>query len=598
MMSRVSRPSLIGAALVLVCLAVPGVASATVTVTSYKITSDLPAFPTEPSGGPSSAQAGANVTAGSYSTFGYTGASEDLRTALTNFAAGLLGNPESVPKCPEASLQSPSFGSTCPAGSSIGTSRLDVKSAAGGDPIAGFPGTVYNAELLGNEPGRLAVVTPVAELGTTLVSSIPFTITPRGGGDYGLTGTLTDIAELDVTPFGNLHVHALSFLLNGATNNYVRNPTSCQTHVNSGQAAGYEDPTFTDGPAYLFSTTGCTTVPFRPTTTMEIGNAGNTGFNRYPPVSIKITQPAGDADQKGNKITLPVELNTNNTAYKLCTQAQADADNCPDNSKFGGVAAKSPFLAEELKGPIYLIQQTASSLPGLLLDLRGRVHVKIQTKTTLVNNRAIQSLVLNAPQLPVSELRVGLNGGRNTGVFLNRQDLCFRGDSTSRFNDVSGLIKDYGHNGTTTSETKLKAKVNGCGPGVSGRISGATGSRPSVRIDVDKHPDSPNFKELTVTLGNNLSLVRSRFGSGASAADSTDVEYVSKRSFRVTGLPAAGADEVTVRLRRGAVRVSKRSRNLLKRGRTRTFRAKVKQTPVSGTATSTKGSFRARGSRR
>ena len=36
---------------------------------------------------------------------------------------------------------------------------------------------------------------------------------------------------------------------------------------------------------------------------------------------------------KGNKITLPVELNTNNPAYKLCTQAQADADNCPADSQ-------------------------------------------------------------------------------------------------------------------------------------------------------------------------------------------------------------------------------------------------------------------------
>jgi hypothetical protein len=222
------------------------------------------------------------------------------------------------------------------------------------------------------------------------------------------------------------------------------------------------------------------------------------------------------------------------------------------------------------------------------------VHVKIQTQTTLVNNRAIQSLVLNAPQLPVSELRVGLNGGRNTGVFLNRQDLCFRGDSTSKFNDVAGLVKFYGHNGATTAETKLDAKVNGCGPAVSGRISDATSSRPSVRLGVDKHPDAPNFKELTVTLSDNLSLVRSRFGTGASA-DAGELEYVSRRSFKVSGLPAAGEDAVNIRLRRGAVQVSDRSQDLLRRGRSRTFRAKVKQTPVSGTATSTKGSFRARG---
>jgi hypothetical protein len=546
---------------------------------------------TTPSDGPSTTQAGANPSAGSWSTFTYPNATEDLETALTNFAPGLLGNPESVPKCPQANLQA--GGLTCPAGSQIGTSRLLAVVAGTQIAAANLPGRFYNAVPLGNEPGRLAAVTDTPF--GPLVSSIPFEITPRGGGDYGLTGTLTDISRLTSPPFAaDLQVRGLGFVINSDTK-YVRNPTSCQFGISTGQAHGYDDPTVVDGPPYGFATTGCSTVPFKPTTTLELGDRGNTAFNRFAPFKLTITQPPGSADIKGNKITLPIELNTNNPAYKVCTQAQADANNCPDNSKFGGAAAKSPFLAEEVRGPVYLIQQTNTSLPGLLIDLRGRVRVKIQTKTTLVNNRAIQSLVLNSPQLPISEFRIGLNGGKN-GVFLNRQDLCFRGNSKSRFNDVSGLIKDYGHNGTTTSEAKLKAKVNGCGPGVSGGITGATGSRPSVRIKAQKHPDAPNFKELTVTLSSNLSLVRSRVGSGGSAG-AGDVEYVSRRSFRVTGLPAAGEDDVTIRLRRGAVKVSNRSRDLLRRGRSRTFRAKVKQTPVSGSATSTKGSFRARGRR-
>ena len=405
-MTRIFRTSLTAGALVLACLIVPGAAAATVTVTQYRITADLPPSPSTavPSGGPSSAQAGAVVNAGSYSRFAYSTGTEDLQTALTNFAPGLLGNPESQPKCPESALQSPSFGATCPAGSLIGTSRLDVETAAGTTAIASFSGTVYNAEPLGNEPGRLGVVTPVPAFGTTLVSSIPFEITPRGGGDYGLTGTLTDVQRLDVSPFGNLQVHALSFVLNGATNNYVRNPTSCATHNNTGQSAGYEDTSFTDGPAYQFGTTGCDTVPFKPTTTLELGDASNTAFNRHAPFKLTITQAPGSADIKGNKITLPVELNTNNPVYKLCTQAQADADACPADSKFGGAAAKSPFLSEEVKGPVYLIQQTNTSLPGLLIDLHGRVNVKIQTKTTLVNNKAIQSL---GPELAAAaDLRV------------------------------------------------------------------------------------------------------------------------------------------------------------------------------------------------
>jgi hypothetical protein len=591
MVPRVSRSYFVAAVAALTCLAGAGAASAAVTIDSYKITSNLTG--STPDDGPSTSQAGANPTAGSWTTFSYGGsATEDLKTAVTNFAPGLLGNPEAVAKCSEAALQA--GGSACPAASQIGTSRLVAVLSGTSTTAADLTGTLYNAEPLGNEPGRLAAVTPTGV--GPLVSSIPFEITPRGGGDYGLTGTLTNINRLPAALFGaDLQVKALGFVINASTK-YVRNPTSCQFGLSTGNAAGWDNTTVVSGPAYGFATTGCDQVPFKPAISLELGDVGNTAFNRHAPLKITITQPLGDADQKGNKITLPVELNTNNPAYKLCTQAQADADQCPDNSKFGGAAAKSPFLSEEVKGPVYLIQQSSSSLPGLLIDLRGRVHVKIQTKTTLVNNRAIQSLVLNAPQLPISEFRIGLNGGKN-GVFLNREDLCFRGDSTSKFNDVSGLVKDYGHNGTTTAETKLKAKVNGCGPGVSGRISSATSSRPSVRLAVDRHPDAPKFKELTVTLGNNLSLSKGKFGSGVSASGTLDVEYVSKRSFKVTGLPATGADEVTVNLRRGAVQVSKRSRDLLRRGRTRTFRAKVKQTPVSGTATSTKASFRARGKR-
>jgi hypothetical protein len=313
---------------------------------------------------------------------------------------------------------------------------------------------------------------------------------------------------------------------------------------------------------------------------------------------VKITQPAGtQADIRGNKITLPVELNTNNTAYKTCTQAQADADACPANSKFGGVVAKSPFLAEELKGPVYLIQQTNTSLPGLLLDLNGRVHVKIQTKTTLINNKRIQSLVLNAPQLPVSELRVALNGGRTTGVFLNRENLCFRGNSSSRFNEVKSLVKFYGHNGKNTSDATIEAKVNGCGPGVTGSINGATSIRPSVRVKVQKHPDSPNYKELRVSLSNNLSLVRSRINEGVDTSADASVEFVDRRTLRVFGLPAAGEDEITVSFRKGAIRVSDRSQDLLERGRSRRMSVKVRQTPVTGQATSTRDRFTAKGKR-
>jgi hypothetical protein len=562
----------------------PSVAAAAVSITSFEITSDMPLAPAVPNPGPSTGVAGAHPSVGSFSTFGYPDSTEDLETAITNFGAGLLGNPESVPKCPEAALEA--GGAACPPGSLIGSSRLDISTG----PSIG--GQLYNAELLGNEPGRLAAVTNAGPPLGIIVSSLPFTITPRGGGEYGMTGTLTNISRL----FPGVQVTGLGFLINASTN-YVRNPTSCELNVSTGQGAGYDDPAFVDGPPYQFTTTGCEQVPYGPKVSVTVGDRGSTAFNKFPPFVFKITQAAGEADIMGNKITLPIELNSNNTAYALCSQAQADADNCPAASKFGWVTAHSPFLSDASQGPVYLVQQTVTSLPGLLLDFRGRVHVKVQTKTSLVNRKQIQSLVLNAPQLPVSELTVAMNGGRKTGVFLNREDLCFKGNSTTKFNSVTGLVKSYGWNGKQTSDQKYAAAVNGCGPAVKAGLAHAT-SQPTFSATVTKHPDAPSFKELEFTLSNNLSVSSSRLDSGGSvgaSAAAASLEFVSSHKFRVTGLPAAGAGKVTIRLRNGAIRVGKRSKGALRRGKSKRFTVKVSPTPVSGKGTTTKAPFRVKG---
>jgi hypothetical protein len=563
--------------------AAPAMGAAAISVSKYEITRDLPSSGV-PNPGPSSSQAGAHVDAGSYSAYTYSNGTEDLRTALTNFAPGLLGNPESVPKCPETALQA--GGAACPPASVIGTSRLDV---FGLPPLAG---TLYNAELLGNEPGRLAAVTNAGPLGI-IISSLPFYITPRTGGDYGLTGILSDANRV-----GPTHINALSFLINGATNNYVRNPTSCMLHNSTGQAFGWDDPTVVESPAYSFQTAGCEAIPFAPKTTLTIGSKGTTKFNGYPPFVFKVTQAVGEADQMGTKLTLPVELNTNNTAYHLCSQAQADSDSCPSNSKFGWATAISPFLGEPVQGPVYLIQQTTNSLPGLLLDLQGRVHVKIQTKTTLINGKQIQSLVLNTPQLPISELRVALDGGKTKGVFQNRQDLCFKGDSTTKFNSVTALVKDYGWNGKDTGDDKITANVVGCGPAVAAKLERATSSEPSLSVAVTKHPDAANMKELQVSVSKNLRIVKSQLSNGsATAAAAASLVYVDSHTFKVTGLPTAGSGNLTITLGRGAVAVSSHSRRTLERGRSKHFSVRVTPTAVSGSGASTKSKFKVKGKR-
>ncbi len=105
------------------------------------------------------------------------------------------------------------------------------------------------------------------------------------------------------------------------------------------------------------------------------------------------------------------------------------------------------------------------------------------------------------------------------------------------------------------------------------------------------------MKSLTVSLSKNLKLSRSGLSSGGSAtgaASGAKLEYVDSHKFKVTGLPATGAATVTIKLRKGALRVSSGVRKALKKGRRGTFSVKVTPEPVSGKGTSTKAKFKAK----
>ena len=240
-------------------------ATAAVTVPVYKITSNLPAFPRPfPADGPSTLQAGANPNAGSYTTFTYPNATEDVKTALTNFAPGLLGNPESVPKCPAGGAPEP-VAAPCPAGSQIGTSRLDVAVAAGGaSPVAGFTGNRVQRRAAGERARSPRRRDPTSPARSWSPRSRSRSRRARGG-DYGLTGTLTDIARLDVcrrsATCRSRHSRSSSTARRTAT--CATRPRVSRTRL-TGQAIGYDDPTFADGPPYAFATFGCEQIPFAP----------------------------------------------------------------------------------------------------------------------------------------------------------------------------------------------------------------------------------------------------------------------------------------------------------------------------------------------
>jgi hypothetical protein len=600
----------------LLALPASAMGAAQFTINKGYVTGNLPNFATsigppqaDPTPGPDSLQAGAYPGAGTFQNYVWSPlpATDDVKNATTNFGPGLLANPQSVPKCPQAELAA--GGKNCPAGSQIGTSRFQIGNVAVGTTAGSLRGLLYNSEPDAGKPGQLATITIASEAGFGLnppaVGSysylpIPFTLTPRGSKDYGLTGVTGDITRPPPACGGGCVATNLSFFANPG---YTRNPTSCEINETTGSAVGYDNPEVVTQPNYYFTPTGCSSVPFTPTMSMEIGKTGENAINGYPPMTVKINNGNGNADIKGNVIFLPIQLNSNNTNYKLCTQAQADSDSCPADSQFGTTTATSPFLSSALSGPVYLIQQSSGSLPGLLLDLNGLAHIKLQTQSFLgQNNQQIVSVLNKAPQLPVSELTVNLGSGKTGSVFQNRADLCLSNPPVNstfqNYSDVSGFD---GWNGAYTA-TSYSAKVNGCGPSVLAKLSSAQTSKPKLSMTVERHPNSPNMKTLDVDLPKGLSISKKQFNKASAEfstkASNTQFKRISSRKLQVSGLPAAGAKKISISLKNGALTISKSKQKSLDKGRRLTFKFRANDTQVTSGSIATDSTISVKGTRK
>ena len=115
---------------------------------------------------------------------------------------------------------------------------------------------------------------------------------------------------------------------------------------------------------------------------------------------------------------------------------------------------------------------------------------------------------------------------------------------------------------------------------------------------------SPSVREIAEETGLSTDDVLDALAAGSAqrpaslSAAGASLDFVSSHKFRVTGLPASGAGKVTIRLRNGVVRVGRRSKSVLRRGKSKRFTVKVSQTPVSGKDTATKAAFRVKGERR
>ena len=95
----------------------------------------------------------------------------------------------------------------------------------------------------------------------------PVHITPRGGGDYGLTGTLTDISRLDLRPpFGVRPAGARAVVRPQRRDEQLRAQPDVvrPAHLHRARRSATTTRPSSTGPPYGFDTIGCDSVPVQP----------------------------------------------------------------------------------------------------------------------------------------------------------------------------------------------------------------------------------------------------------------------------------------------------------------------------------------------
>jgi hypothetical protein len=421
-------------------LALPASASATVTMTDFKVE-------------PSSKQGGGHPSVTITQAFSYDNTTDSVKDGFVRLQPGLLGNPQSAAFCTQAQFQA----DNCPAESKVGSVVIDAIAYA--LPFVGVPSTsngiVYNMKPTGDEPARIGIVVEAAGGLSKLFLQAPVYVRPGPDG-YGLESTFADQPRNAGVPVQITKI-ALTFDATGSKGKFMRMPTSCAEGTSLSRANSWEAPTASSQKEFKMTPTGCGTLAFSPKAEGSMGAPGATKAHEFPPVSTTLKFDPEEAALKRAEVILPLSLGPNLPgAQRACSRPQADASNCPESSRVGTAIIDSPLQALPVRGPVYVAFNTANPLPGLLVLLPAPVSVRLDGLVEPITAGTRNTFASN-PDLPVRSFTLAFEGGRPDAALILTQDLC--AEST----DLTMSVKLVAHNGKQ-SEFEQELATPGCDP--------------------------------------------------------------------------------------------------------------------------------------
>jgi uncharacterized repeat protein (TIGR01451 family) len=458
---------------------------------------------------------------------------------VADLPAGLIGNPQSMPKCSQAAFET----GGCPDSTAVGVAdlRFWLTGYSAGDFQA-----IYNLQPPPGVPAQFGID----------VDGAPFVQLNAGvrtGGDYGVTVSLINVpqdqellgstltfwgdpadpshdamrGDLNVSGPGCLNAQT-GFsagscpALVGQNLPLLTLPTSCGPAPTVFSADSWQDPgqytsvsvPLEDASGKPYAIGDCGLLDFSPTlsiqpdTSVADSPSGLAVDLHVPQDGLLNPDGLAEANVKDARVTLPAGVSLDPSAANglaACTPAEIGIDNanapsCPDASKVGSVEVDSPLLPDPLEGGVYVAQQDQNPFGSLLaiyltayadgvwVKLAGDVAadpVTGQLVTTFSNN----------PQLPFTDFKLDFFGGPH-GV-LATPESCGTYTTTSDLSPWSG-----GPDATPSDSFTIDSGcVSGFSPSfTAGSSLRQAGAYTPFVVSFSRSDSDQNFSGLSVTL--------------------------------------------------------------------------------------------------
>jgi hypothetical protein len=391
-------------------------------------------------------------------------ASDEPRELAVNLPPGLLADPNALPQCERAELDTetttPFEPGECPAFTVVGE---DTMFLAGQGPVT-VP--VYN---MVPPPGVTAALGFTAFSTHTLIDASIHS----GDGGYGLSERVSKLPQLHIlfdslslwgTPTEEFHNAGRGGSPTTVPpSSFLTLPTSCGAPLGfSGEILNtWQASAAGAGPSASFLShdnqqsrvglTGCDALGFTPTLTVAPNTAR---ADTLAELSVQLAEPQEGlsapsvftvSDLQKTSVVLPQGLVLNPgvaAGLQVCQESEAGlggegAPSCPASSKIGEAQIETPLLRNTLKGGVYVLASEPPSIKLLVAASGEGVNLKLPATLNLNEATGQPTLVLDeAPQLALSSLKIDLGGGAHAA--LVSPPVCGQYTSGADFTPAAG----------------------------------------------------------------------------------------------------------------------------------------------------------------